>query len=86
MLKVGGINWSGPQRKLYGLGADIGGTFTDIVLLGEDGKYWTKKVSSTPKDYSVGIVGGLLQLFFRSCYSIHMFLGRFFGFLKGAWR
>ncbi len=61
-IEFGGINLSGSQGKLYRLGADIGGTFTDIVLLGEDGQYWTKKVSSTPKDYSVGIVGGTLQL------------------------
>ena len=61
-MQDGVITLDGTQQKLYRLGADIGGTFTDIVLLGDDGKYWTKKVSSTPKDYSVGIVGGALQL------------------------
>ena len=28
-------------------GVDIGGTFTDIVLLADDGARYTKKVSST---------------------------------------
>ena len=45
----------------YRLGADIGGTFTDIVLLGPDGKYHTKKVPSTPADYAEGILDGAVQ-------------------------
>jgi len=38
------------------LGVDIGGTFTDIVLVLPDGSLTTRKVPSTPADYSVGIV------------------------------
>ncbi len=45
----------------YRLGADIGGTFTDIVLLGPDGEYHTKKVPSTPADYAEGILDGAVQ-------------------------
>jgi len=30
----------------FRVGVDIGGTFTDIVFLGEDGRRLTKKVSS----------------------------------------
>ena len=30
----------------YRVGVDVGGTFTDIVLLGSDGTIHTKKVSS----------------------------------------
>ena len=41
------------------VGADIGGTFTDLVLLGDDGRVFVKKVSSTVDDYAQGIVGGL---------------------------
>ncbi|HTZ38313.1 MAG TPA: hydantoinase/oxoprolinase family protein [Stellaceae bacterium] len=47
----------------FRVGIDIGGTFTDIVLLGADGAMLTKKVSSTPDDYSRGIVLGLRALF-----------------------
>jgi N-methylhydantoinase A len=42
--------------------ADIGGTFTDIVLLAPDGRAFTKKVLSTTDDYAKGIVSGLLAL------------------------
>jgi N-methylhydantoinase A len=43
-------------------GVDIGGTFTDIVLLAEDGRRYTKKVSSTVDDYARAIVAGLKAL------------------------
>ena len=43
-------------------GVDIGGTFTDIVLLGDDGERYTKKVSSTVDDYARAIVDGLAAL------------------------
>jgi N-methylhydantoinase A len=43
-------------------GVDIGGTFTDIVLLSDDGSRYTKKVSSTVDDYARAIVDGLAAL------------------------
>ena len=49
-------------EKSYRVGIDIGGTFTDIVLLLEDGKILTKKVNSTPEEYSFGAVKGLKEL------------------------
>ncbi len=45
------------------MGVDIGGTFTDIVVLGDDGFLAIKKVSSTPDDYGRGIIAGLQELF-----------------------
>lgn len=42
--------------------ADIGGTFTDIVLLAPDGRAFTRKVLSTVDDYARGIVDGLVAL------------------------
>lgn len=44
------------------VGADIGGTFTDLVAVRSDGSYRTKKVSSTVDDYAQGIVDGLSEL------------------------
>jgi len=41
------------------VGADIGGTFTDLVMLRSDGNYSVQKVPSTVEDFSRGIVGGL---------------------------
>ena len=52
------ITTAGPLR----VGVDIGGTFTDVVLMGPDGlRAWTK-VSSTTADYSRGIIQGLESL------------------------
>ncbi|MBV6273117.1 hydantoinase/oxoprolinase family protein [Alcaligenaceae bacterium CGII-47] len=50
------------QGVLYQVGVDIGGTFTDIVLLGDDGTICTRKVLSTPDDYGRGIVEGIQNL------------------------
>src|SRR4051812_5356286 len=44
------------------LGVDIGGTFTDIVLLRSDGRLFSKKVLSTPDDYSRAIEAGIVEL------------------------
>ncbi|WP_411277839.1 hydantoinase/oxoprolinase family protein [Gaiella sp.] len=50
------------MARAYRLGIDIGGTFTDVVLLGDDGSVRTKKVLSTPDDYARGVVGGAVSL------------------------
>lgn len=49
-------------ERLYRAGVDIGGTFTDIVVIGDDGVIHTKKVSSTPQDYGIAIVAGVRAL------------------------
>ncbi|WP_160147367.1 hydantoinase/oxoprolinase family protein [Methylopila sp. Yamaguchi] len=46
----------------YRLGVDIGGTFTDVVLMSADGVIYSKKVLSTPQDYSQGIESGVSAL------------------------
>jgi N-methylhydantoinase A len=50
------------QSNEYRIGADIGGTFTDVVLMGSDGSVRTAKLSSTPDDYSVAIIEGITRL------------------------
>lgn len=47
------------------IGIDIGGTFTDIVAIGDDGAVVTHKTLSTPHDYGEGIVTGLRALLSR---------------------
>ena len=47
----------------FRIGVDIGGTFTDIVLLGSDGVIHTKKVSSSVGNYAQAIVDGLAEVF-----------------------
>jgi N-methylhydantoinase A len=47
----------------YSVGVDVGGTFTDIVLLGSDGTLHTKKISSSVENYAQAIVEGLREVF-----------------------
>ncbi|AYD04471.1 hydantoinase/oxoprolinase family protein [Neorhizobium sp. NCHU2750] len=46
----------------YRLGVDIGGTFTDIVMIDTLGTVFSKKLLSTPHDYSEGIETGVRDL------------------------
>lgn len=48
----------GPIR----LGADVGGTFTDVVLADAGGNVWTAKVPSTPPDFETAVLDGISQL------------------------
>lgn len=50
------------MRRNLKLAADIGGTFTDITLMLEDGSIATEKVPSTPDDYGRGIINGMTSL------------------------
>lgn len=43
----------------YRAGIDIGGTFTDLVLMGEDGSLHAEKLLTTPDDFGRGIADGL---------------------------
>ncbi len=44
----------------YRLGIDVGGTFTDLLLVDEEsGRFHTAKVPSTPQDSSVGVLNGI---------------------------
>jgi N-methylhydantoinase A len=44
------------------LGVDIGGTFTDIVMISKEGTVYSKKLLSTPSDYSAAIEDGITKL------------------------
>ena len=47
----------------YRLGVDVGGTFTDVLLMEEDsGETWRAKTASTPADQSVGVLHGIAQV------------------------
>src|SRR5512140_2359639 len=44
----------------YRLGVDVGGTFTDLLLVNDKtGQTWKAKVSSTPHDQSEGVLRGI---------------------------
>lgn len=47
----------------YRLGVDVGGTFTDLLLINEQtGETHTAKVPSTPEDSSVGVLNGIARI------------------------
>ncbi|MFK8021817.1 MAG: hydantoinase/oxoprolinase family protein [Pseudomonadales bacterium] len=47
----------------YRLGVDVGGTFTDLLLIAEDtGITFTAKVPSTPSDSSIGVLNGIARI------------------------
>src|SRR3954470_12408903 len=44
----------------YRLGVDVGGTFTDILLMDEEsGATYRAKTASTPEDQSIGVLRGI---------------------------
>lgn len=47
---------------MYRVGVDVGGTFTDCVLLRPDGSLVLEKVPTTPEDQSGGVLDGLGRL------------------------
>lgn len=47
----------------YRLGVDVGGTFTDFLLMNEEtGQTFTAKVPSTPEDSSIGVLNGVAKI------------------------
>ena len=46
----------------YRIGMDVGGTFTDCVLLKDDGSIVLEKAPTTPGDQSEGVLAGLARL------------------------
>lgn len=55
---------SGSRRESgLRLGVDVGGTFTDLLLLdGRNGRTYTAKVPSTPEDSSIGVLAGIEKI------------------------
>lgn len=50
----------GGPKLAYRLGVDVGGTFTDLLLLNEEtGGFWRHKTPSTPRDSSEGVMTGV---------------------------
>ncbi len=52
-----------PTPSSYRLGVDVGGTFTDLLLINEStGETYSAKVPSTPADSSIGVLNGIAKL------------------------
>ena len=52
---------SGPAAR-YRIGVDVGGTFTDVISVDEDGRVAFAKAASTPADQSAGVLAALSRL------------------------
>lgn len=51
------------KHPTYRLGVDVGGTFTDLLLIDEhSGQTYSAKVPSTPADSSIGVLNGVSRL------------------------
>jgi N-methylhydantoinase A len=48
-------------KKNYIIGVDTGGTFTDVVVMGDSGEVWTAKASTTPDDFSRGVMDAVAE-------------------------
>ena len=57
------------------IGVDVGGTFTDAVLIGDDGSMLSSKTPSTPPDYGEGVVDAVELLAKEAGVSIEDLLG-----------
>lgn len=44
------------NQNSFRIGADVGGTFTDVILLDATGRLWTHKVPSTPPDFEQAVL------------------------------
>src|SRR5271154_2806657 len=53
------------------LGVDVGGTFTDAVLVCEDSVLHTAKVPSTPAEQSVAVLGAIRLVLARAGARAH---------------
>jgi N-methylhydantoinase A len=48
-------------KMRYIIGVDTGGTFTDVVVLSNAGQVWTAKASTTPDDFSRGVMDAVQE-------------------------
>jgi len=56
----------------YRLGVDVGGTFTDILLMNEQtGETFRAKTSSTPEDQSIGVLRGIERVCAEAGVALH---------------
>jgi N-methylhydantoinase A len=79
---LAGAGAGGERRFVAAI--DTGGTFTDCVAVGSDGALIQAKVSSTPPDFSIGIVDGFGALAAEAGVSTEDFLSRLDLFLHGS--
>jgi N-methylhydantoinase A len=58
----------------YKLGIDVGGTFTDFFLVGDDGSALIHKTLSTPEDSSIGFITGIKEIAEKLNFELSSFI------------
>ena len=72
------------SKAQYIIGVDTGGTFTDVVVLGDTGEVWTAKASTTPDDFSRGVMDAVEEAAGAVGVEISELLGRTTLFKHGS--
>lgn len=54
-----------PQPDSIRIGADVGGTFTDLIALDDSGRVWTHKLPSTPPNFEQAVLNAIKFLLER---------------------
>jgi N-methylhydantoinase A len=67
---------SASQAPRFTIGIDIGGTFTDVVVLAANGAVSTSKAPTTPADFSGGVLEAIREAAVGLGLAMHEFLGR----------
>jgi len=62
------------NRMRYRIGVDVGGTFTDFLLMNEEGDAEVYKVLSTPEDPSIAVIQGLSEMAGKRNANLDFFL------------
>ena len=66
------------------LGVDIGGTFTDVVAVDDEGSIHIRKALTTPADQSIGVLDGLAGISEQLGLSLRQLLERTSVFIHGT--
>src|SRR6516225_884637 len=69
---------NGPFNKpmKYRVGIDVGGTFTDFLLVRDDGSFSTYKTFTSTPDQSIGIMEGVAKFAADEGTGLGAFLGK----------
>jgi N-methylhydantoinase A len=68
----------------YKIGIDVGGTFTDFLVINEEGEFDIHKTPSTPEDFSKGLMGGLEEIATKQNMPLKQFLSQVDVIVHGA--
>lgn len=72
------------MARMYRVGVDIGGTFTDVVVASEDGQVIRAKALTTPHDYTEGVINGIVNAARELDLTAEQLLADCGGFVNGT--